>query len=184
MSCTLMELLQVVELPQSSVAVQVRVTVYSAGQLPGVVTSLNEMVTEASHASLAVADPKVGEAGQLIGDTTMGQVMAGGVMSWTVMVRLQTAVLPQSSVASQVRVTLYVLPQPAVVTSLKTMDTLASQASVAVAGPKEGAAGQLMGDTTVGQLITGAVMSCTTMVRLQAAELPQSSVASQVRVTL
>ena len=73
--------LQVDVLPQSSVAVQVRVTVKFAGQLPGVVTSLNEMATEGSQASVAVAAAKVGAAGQLIGDTTTGQVMAGGVIS-------------------------------------------------------------------------------------------------------
>ena len=53
-----------------------------------------------------MAAPKVGVAGQLIGDTTVGQVMAGGVMSRTLMERLQVDVLPQSSVAVQVRVTL------------------------------------------------------------------------------
>ena len=98
--------LQVDVLPQSSVAVQVRVTVYSAGQLPGVVTSLKLMATEGSQASVAVAAAKVGVAGQLIGDTTTGQVMAGGVISCTLMERLQVDVLPQSSVAVQVRVKL------------------------------------------------------------------------------
>ena len=64
------------------------------------------MATEASHASEAVASPNVGEAGQSIGEETVGQVMDGGVISWTVMVRLQVAVFPQSSVAVHVRVTL------------------------------------------------------------------------------
>ena len=35
-----------------------------------------------------------------------------------------------------------------------------------------------------GQMMDGAVLSCTTMVRLQEEELPQSSEATQVRVTL
>src|SRR5688572_20312700 len=100
------------------------------------------------------------------------------------MVRLHIAELPQSSVATQVRVTLYVLPQPGVVASTNAIDTLASQASLAETVPKAGAAGHSMGDTTVGQIIVGGVMSCTVMVRLQVAELPQSSVATQVRVTL
>ena len=69
------------------------------------------------------------------------------------------------------------LPQADDVTSVNAMFTEASQASVAVAAGKTGEAGQLIGDTTVGQLITGAVMSCTTMERLQVAVLPQSSVA-------
>src|SRR4030095_10590699 len=112
--------LQVAVLPQSSVAVQVRVTVYSAGQLPGVVTSLNVIATEGSQASLAVAAPKVGVAGHMIGDTTVGHVMAGGVISCTLMERLQVDVLPQSSVAVHVRVTLYSTGQlPGVVTAEK-----------------------------------------------------------------
>ena len=76
------------------------------GQLPGVVTSLDVMSTLGSHASDAVAAPKVGTEGQLIGDDTAGQVMLGGVISCTAMVRLQVDVLPQSSVAVHVRVTL------------------------------------------------------------------------------
>ena len=110
-------------LPQSSVAVQVRVTFGIPVQLAEV-TSLNVMDTEASQASLAVAAPKVGTAGQSIGDTTVGHVMLGGVISCTLIVRLQVAVLPQSSVAVQVRVTLGIPVQLAEVTSLKLMDTL------------------------------------------------------------
>src|SRR5688572_24752507 len=129
-SCTLMERLQVEVLPQSSVAVQVRVRVYSASQLPGVVASLKVTSTLASQASLAVAAPKVGVAGQSMGEFTMGQVMTGGVLSTTLMARLQVAVLPQSSVAVQVRVMVGQLPGD--VTSLKVISTLASQASLAV----------------------------------------------------
>ena len=83
--------------------------------------------------------------------------MLGGVLSITRIVREQVAVLPQSSVAVQVRVT----PpwQPGVVTSLNVIDTEASQASLAVAAPKAGPAGQLTGDTTVGQVMLGGVMS-------------------------
>ena len=109
--------------------------------------------------------------------------MLGGVMSCTLIVRLQVAVLPQSSVAVQVRVTLGIPVQLAEVTSLKEMDTEASQASLAVAAPKVGVAGQLIGDTTVGQVMLGGVISCTLIVRLQVAVLPQSSVAVHVRVT-
>src|SRR6188474_2916354 len=180
LSSTLIVRLQVAVLPQSSVAVQVRVTLGIPVQLAEV-TSLKLMDTEASQASLAVAAPKVGTAGQLIGDTTVGQVMLGGVISCTAIVRLQVAVLPQSSVAVQVRVTLGIPVQLAEVTSLKLMDTEASQASLAVAAPKVGTAGQLIGDTTVGQVMLGGVTSCTLIVRLQVAVLPQSSVAVQVR---
>ena len=73
--------LQVEVLPQSSVAVQVRVTLKLAGQLPGVVASLKLIATDASHASLAVAAPKDGVEPQATGDTTDGQVMLGGIRS-------------------------------------------------------------------------------------------------------
>jgi hypothetical protein len=64
------------------------------------------------------------------------------------------------------------------------MDTEASHASVAVATPNEGTAGQLIGETTFGHVMTGGVLSCTTIVLLQDEEFPQSSVAIHVRVTL
>jgi hypothetical protein len=98
--------LQEVVFPQSSVAVQVRVTLTVPGQLPGVVTSLKVTTTLASQASLAVTIPKVGVAGQSMGEVTEGHVIVGGTTSLTAMVLVQVAVLPQSSVAVQVRVTL------------------------------------------------------------------------------
>jgi prefoldin subunit 5 len=62
------------------------------------------------------------------------------------MVRLQDAVLPQSSVAVHVLATLYVPGQvPGVVTSEKVIVTLGSQVSVAVGGVNTGTAGQLIG---------------------------------------
>jgi hypothetical protein len=70
-------------------------------------------------------------------------------------------------------------------TSEKVMTTVRSQASVAVGGVKTGVAGQAIGvvcDTA--QVIVGGVISCTTIVPLQVAVLPQSSVAVQVLVTL
>ena len=74
------------------------------------------------------------------------QIIAGGLLSNTTMVRLQEAVFPQSSVAVHVRVTLYVPGHdPWVVTSLKVMATLASHASVAVGATHDGVAGQLIG---------------------------------------
>ena len=143
------------------------------------------MATLASQASVAVAGPKLGVAGQLSGRINGGQVTTGGVMSRITTVRLQDAEFPQSSVAVQVRRTDTVPGQfPGVVTSLNVMDTLASQASVAVTVPKVGVAGQLIGDVTDGQVITGGVTSCTMIVLLQVAVFPQSSVAIQVRVTL
>jgi hypothetical protein len=62
LSVTEIVLLQVDELPQSSVAVQVRVTENSCGQLPGVVMVENVGVTSLSQASEAEALPKLGVA--------------------------------------------------------------------------------------------------------------------------
>ena len=73
---------------------------------------------------------------------------------------------------------------PGVVRSEKVMATVRSHASVAVGGVKTGVAGQLMGDVCVTHVIVGGVISCTTMVPLQVAVLPQSSVAVQVLVVL
>ncbi len=72
--------------------------------------------------------------------------MVGGVISITTIVPLQVAVLPQSSVAVQVRVTLYVPTQdPGVVASTNVIVTVASHASVAVGGVNTGIVGQLTG---------------------------------------
>jgi hypothetical protein len=175
--------LQVEELPQSSVAVQVRVTEYSAGHEPGVVTSDDVGTTLGSHRSEAVAEPKLGVLGHSTEAPGFGQVIEGAVLSVTDMVRLQVEELPQSSVAVQVRVTEYSAGhEPGVVTSDDVGTTLGSHRSEAVAAPKLGEAGHSTLDT-VGHVIEGAVLSDTEMVRLQVEELPQSSVAVQVRVT-
>ena len=74
--------------------------------------------------------------------------MVGAVISRTTIVLLHEAVLPQSSVAVHVRVTLYVpAHEPGVVASTKVTATVASQASVAVASIQTGVAGQLIGVT-------------------------------------
>src|SRR6185369_15436373 len=111
---------------------------------------------------------KTGTAGQLTGVTCVAQVIVGGVLSWDTMVALQVAVLPQSSVAVHVLVTLK-LPGhvPGVVTSENVTVTLASQASVAVGGVNTGNAGQLTGVVCATHVIVGGVTSCTTIVRLQ-----------------
>ena len=76
------------------------------------------------------------------------------------MVRLHVDVLPQSSVAVHVRVTLYVpAHDPCVVASVKVIATVASHASVAVGGINTGTAGQLIGVVCATQVIVGGVMS-------------------------
>ena len=161
-SWTKIEALQVDEFPQSSVAVQVLVTVSSAGHVPGVVTSAKVISTVASQASVAVAKPKVGVKGQsMVSFGITGQVITGAVVSWTKMVALHVDEFPHESTAVQVRVTVNSAGQaPCVVTSAKVIVTDASQASVAVAKPNVGVKGQSMVSFGItGQVITGAVVS-------------------------
>src|SRR6187549_3776312 len=98
-SCTTMVRLQVELLPQSSVAVQVRATLYVPVHDPGVVASTNVTATVASHASVAIGALKTGTSGQLIGVVCSTQIIDGAVISRTTTVPVQVAVLPQSSVA-------------------------------------------------------------------------------------
>ena len=87
-------------------------------------------------------------------------MIVGAVISCTTIVRLQVALLPQSSVAVQVRVTLYVpAHEPVAVISEKVILTVASQASVAVGATNTGVAGQLIGVVCVAQVIVGGVIS-------------------------
>jgi len=100
-------------------------------------------------------------------------------------VRLQVAEFPQSSVAVHVLVVLYVFGQdPGVDTSENVTVTLGSHVSDAVGGVNTGVAGQLIGVVCVTHVRVGGVISCTTIVRLQVAVFPQSSVAVHVRVVL
>ena len=73
--------LQVAVLPQSSLAVQVRVTLYVPTQVPGVVASTKVIVTVPSHASVAVGGVNTGNAGQSTGVVCATQVIVGAVMS-------------------------------------------------------------------------------------------------------
>jgi hypothetical protein len=105
------------------------------------------MATVASQASVAVGGVNTGTDGQLIGVVWATHVMVGDVMSRTTIVPLQVAVLPQSSVAVHVRVTVYVpAHDPWVVASVNDIATVASHASVAVGGVNTGTVGQLIGD--------------------------------------
>ena len=68
-------------------------------------------------------------------------------------------------------------------TSEKVGTTLLSHKSEAVAAPKLGVPGHSTVAAGLGQVIDGGVLSVTEIVLLQVEELPQSSVAVQVRVT-
>src|SRR5678809_569426 len=111
-----------------------------------------------------------------------GQVMDGAVLSFTVIVALHVDVLPQSSVALQIRVfTTGQVPLALVLTTVTV--TLVSQASDAVAFAHTTAAGQSI-VVLEGQVMAGAVISRTVTVALQVDVLPQSSVARQILVLI
>ena len=67
------------------------------------ITSANATDGLASQASVTDGGGNTGTAGHWIGETTNGQVITGGVVSITLTVWLHVAVLPESSVAVQVR---------------------------------------------------------------------------------
>jgi uncharacterized protein YeaC (DUF1315 family) len=177
LSFTVIVALQVDVLPQSSVALQIRV--FTTGQEPLGVVLTTTTSTVASQASLAVALPHTTAAGHAM-VVLAGQVIDGAVLSFTVIVALQVDVLPQSSVALQILVfTTGQEPLGVVLTTVTV--TLVSQASLAVALPHTTAAGHAM-VVLAGQVIDGAVLSFTVIVALQVDVLPQSSVALQIRV--
>src|SRR6187455_3646131 len=145
--------LQVDVLPQSSVALQIRV--FTTGQVPLALVLTTVTVTLVSQASEAVALPHTTAAGQSI-VVLAGQVIDGAVISRTVIVALQVLVLPQSSVALQIRVfTVGQVPLGVVLTTATA--TVWSQPSDAVAVPQVGVAGQSM-VWLEGQVMEGAVL--------------------------
>src|SRR5206468_3711299 len=118
MSRTVMVCKAVALLPQASTAVQVREINLVAPQLL-LTTSLKLIVAEL-HPSWAVATP-VALVVVLAGHSRVrlvGAVIEGGVMSRTVMVCKADALLPQASVAVQVRKISLVPPQVLLTTSL------------------------------------------------------------------
>src|SRR6185436_12608746 len=184
-STTLMVWLAVLLLPQASVAVQVRLTLYEPAQAPSVFTSAKVRVNVLPQASVAVATAKTGVAGQLMVLGAGRAAITGAVVSTTLMVWLAVLLLPHASVAVQVRVTLYEPAHaPLVFTSAKVRVKALPQASVAVATANTGVAGQVMVLGAGRAAITGAVVSTTLIVWLAVLLLPQASVAVQVRLTL
>ena len=180
LSVTVIVWLHVAELPQSSVAVHVRVTEYSCGQLPGTAApSTNVSVGDESQASVTVGVGKSGAAGHST-DELGAQVITGAAVSTTVIVCVAVDELPQSSVAVHVRV--QTTGQMPAELSMKVSVTVASHVSVADAWAKLGAAGHWIVLGPGSAAITGAVESATLIVCVAVDELPQSSVAVHVRV--
>ncbi len=177
---------QVLELLQSSVAFQVRLMVFSWGQVPPIVMSVKVMVGVGSHISVAVADPVVVGAVLVVQPmvTLIGHVITGGTLSVRVIICVQQAELPLSSVAFQVRLILYPNPQSldATVTSVCVMVGVASQKSVAVAVPVLAGSVLPVQETVTfpGQDMIGGVLSFTITLYWQMRVLPQGSVAFMV----
>jgi hypothetical protein len=96
----------VLELPQSSVAIQVLEIIRSWGHPPAAVTSEKVTAGELSHASDAVAEPVLPGAVLAVHDIVVfdGQLMTGGILSVKVIICIQVIMLPLLSVAFQVRV--------------------------------------------------------------------------------
>ena len=69
------------EFPQTSVAVQVLVTLYDPAHAPGVVTSIEVSVNALPHTSVADATANTGSAGQLIVVGEGREPITGAVIS-------------------------------------------------------------------------------------------------------
>ena len=169
LSSTTIVWIQLLVLPQSSVANQVRVIVSSCGHCPPTVTSVDVTVGAVSQLSDAVAVPVL--AGNELAEhsivTFAGQVITGATLSSTTIVCVQVLVLPQSSVAVQVRVIVNSCGHaPPTVTSLDVTVGDASQLSVAVAVPVF--AGNVLAVHSIvifaGQVMVGPKLSSITMV--------------------
>src|SRR5438094_9417989 len=104
-STTWMTWLGVLLLPQFSVGVQARVTSWFCAHEPGVVTSAKVSVGLGSQASVAVGVTKDGVAVHRLEEGRGGVEWSGAVVSTTWMTWLAVLLLPQWSVAVQVRVT-------------------------------------------------------------------------------
>ena len=90
LSSTVMSWTPVLALPESSVAVQVRVTLYSCGHAPGVVTSAKVIVGEASQASRAVGAVKLGVVGHWMvaaAPSVLYLLISMGAFAWLVKYR-------------------------------------------------------------------------------------------------
>ncbi len=182
-SSTLKTWVAVAVFPHPSSAVQVRVTVYSFGQDPFVVTSAKVNVGT-PQISVAVGVVHEGVSEHSMAEGPGNPEMTGGIVSSTLMTCDAVAVLPHPSSAVQVRVIVYSFGQaPLVVTSAK-VNVGSAQLSVAVGVAQEGMPEHSIDEGPGNPEITGGIVSSTLMVCDAEAELPQSSVAVHVLVML
>src|SRR5689334_715373 len=105
-SLTVIVCTQLEELPQLSVAVQVRAITWLPAQAPGASTSLWPMLATPLQSSVALAVPVLDGSLEALQSmlASAGQLIAGPVVSLSVSVCTQLEELPQSSAAVQVRV--------------------------------------------------------------------------------
>ena len=155
----------------------------------GTLTSENVSVGVGSQLSVAVAVPVAG--GFIWAEHSIvksgGHVIAGGTLSFMKINCTQVLELPQLSVALHVREMILSWGQaPPAVASVNVMAGVTSHISVAVALPVF--AGAVLAvqetDTFAGQVITGGVLSVSTIICIHILVLPLSSVAFQVRVMM
>jgi hypothetical protein len=173
--------LQVLVWPHWSVASHVRVATKPFPQAR-LVTVLRTLMVAVPHVSLPLGGSKTRLLTPDVFVLLAEQVMMGGVVSTVAIVWLQVFVLPELSVASQVRVAENVLPQPALVTVLK-METLTDpHVSLAFGSSKARVPTPHSLVLFPEQVIEGRVVSTKAIVWLQVLELPHASVAAQVRV--
>ena len=176
-SYTVITWLSLIEFPQLSVAVHVRVIVY--GQ-PLEVTSTNSAVKLFQQSSFTIMFTGSGTIVQFIVISSGTPTKLGGKISFTVMTCISVIVLLQESVAVHVRVIVY--GQPVDIISEKTTATSTVQLSIAVTIAIVGIEVQST-VTSVGTFAkTGAVLSSTVITWVSNIWLLQESVAVHIRV--
>jgi hypothetical protein len=188
LSFTVIVCVQTAVLLQASVAWYVRFTSKLFAQEPAIVWSPTCVTVGAPQLSVAITEA-VFTAGTAVAHTTVmsaGQVIVGTVLSSTVIVCVHSAKLPHSSVARYVRVTVFgqfwlLSTSPTCVIVIVPL-----QLSVAVTSPMFAGGSWPLQSTLAagGQVTTGATSSFTVMFCAQVFELPHSSVALYVRVTV
>src|SRR5439155_18813513 len=177
---------QLALLPQPSVAVHVRKIAPLPVQLVLSNASTKLILLTPLHVSVTEAVPVLSVVVAMVHSRvrSAGQVMTGGTVSLKAMICRHVALLPQPSVAVQVR---RIMPLPVQLVlsnaSAKLMLTIPLHVSVAVAMPVLSVVGAMVHSSvrSAGQVMTGGAVSLKLMVCRHVALLPQPSVAVQVR---
>jgi hypothetical protein len=150
---------------------------------PGVVTVFEVSETVPEQLSVAVGVIHCGVAEHSIVVAEGSAEISGGVVSSTLMIWEAEAMLPQASVATQVRVSLYCPAQfPGVVVIVEVSVTVPRQLSVAVGVTQFGVSEHWITVAPGSAEITGTVVSITLITCEAVATLPHESVAVHVRV--